>query len=89
MNITIDRAGRIVVPKALRDRFSLHAGAELEVDAVADGIRLRPLGTEPSLVMKDGFLVHHGPSVTHAIDVADFINQQRENRSTEMTQLPQ
>lgn len=89
MNITIDRAGRIVVPKALRDRFSLHPGAELEVDAVADGIRLRPLGAESSMVMKDGFLVHHGPSVAHAIDVADFINQQRVNRSIEISHLPQ
>ena len=37
MKTTIDRAGRIVVPKALRDALSLTAGQELELDAPANG----------------------------------------------------
>jgi AbrB family looped-hinge helix DNA binding protein len=49
MNITIDRAGRIVVPKALRDRFGLHPGAELEIEAQADGLRLRARDLLPAL----------------------------------------
>lgn len=32
MSITIDRAGRIVVAKALRERFGLHPGTELEIE---------------------------------------------------------
>jgi AbrB family looped-hinge helix DNA binding protein len=34
MRTTIDRAGRLVVPKALRDQLGFVAGTELEVEAV-------------------------------------------------------
>jgi len=34
MRTTIDAAGRLVVPKRLRDELGLAAGTELEVDAV-------------------------------------------------------
>ena len=34
MRTTIDKAGRIVVPKALRDELSLTPGQELEISAV-------------------------------------------------------
>jgi AbrB family looped-hinge helix DNA binding protein len=38
MRTTIDKAGRLVVPKQLRDRLGLHPGA---VDVVIDGASLR------------------------------------------------
>lgn len=38
MKATIDKAGRLVLPKALRDRVGLAAG---EVDVFADGAGLR------------------------------------------------
>lgn len=81
MAITIDKAGRIVVPKALRERYSLYPGAELEVEGTADGIRIRPRGGAGALVEKDGMLVHHGPAVAAAIDVTEFINRQRDGRA--------
>lgn len=34
MRITIDKAGRVIVPKALRDELGLRAGQELEISAV-------------------------------------------------------
>ena len=34
MRTTIDKAGRIVVPKALRDELGLRAGQQLEISAV-------------------------------------------------------
>ena len=37
MIVTIDNAGRFVVPKQLREQFNLTAGCELEVEAVGVG----------------------------------------------------
>jgi AbrB family looped-hinge helix DNA binding protein len=82
MSITIDRAGRIVVPKALRERFGLHAGTELEIEAVADGLRLRPRDSEPAFIEKDGVLVHHAAGPALDLDVAAFINRERNSRAT-------
>ena len=77
MRITIDRAGRVVVPKQLRDRFNLVAGTELEIEAVGDGLQLRKVVSEPTLIRKKGFLVHHGANPS-AIDIGEFIRAERE-----------
>lgn len=80
MKITIDRAGRVVVPKRLRDRFNLVAGTEMEIEATADGLKLRKIGAAPSLVRKKGILVHHGASRA-TLDIAEFIRAERNARS--------
>ena len=40
--ITIDNAGRLVLPKAMRDRLHLSAGSKLKADVIADKIELTP-----------------------------------------------
>ena len=78
--VTIDRAGRIVVPKSLREHFNLVAGAELEMVAAGDCLQLRRVDAEPALVRKKGILVHHGGARTD-LDVAAFIRAERDARS--------
>lgn len=80
MTITIDRAGRIVLPKPIRDRFNLRPGTELELDTDAEGIRLRPAATTGALEMRDGLLVHTGSAATD-IDIAAFIRDERERET--------
>ena len=55
MKTTIDSAGRLVIPKALRDQLGLVAGA---VEVVADGAALRVEAiAEGGLEDRDGRLV--------------------------------
>lgn len=83
MEITIDKLGRLVVPKSIRDRFHLVPGTVLKLEVDASGIRISPIAEEPSLIWKDGVLVHHGPE-TELVDVRQVIERERENRNADI-----
>jgi len=55
MKTTIDKAGRLVVPKALRDRLGLQSG-EVEITADGASLRVEPV-FDDALVEKEGRLV--------------------------------
>lgn len=80
MRTTIDAAGRLVVPKSLRDQFHLAPGSELEIEPTSDGVIIRPADRGPALVDCAGVLVHHGPRATD-LDIAAFLRQERESRA--------
>ncbi|NBC30743.1 MAG: hypothetical protein GVY29_12225 [Spirochaetes bacterium] len=50
---------------------------------IHDGIHLKAAQEQPSLVRKNGVLVHHG-SERSDIDVADFVHKEREKRARNM-----
>ena len=83
MVVTIDRLGRIVVPKSVRDRYHLVPGTDLELDLDANGFHLKPAHDEPTLIWKNGVLVHHG-TVTVDIDITSCITADRERRHAEL-----
>lgn len=57
MRTTIDKAGRIVVPKAMRDELGLDGGAEVEVELVDGHLEIAPVTTPVRLVRREGRLV--------------------------------
>lgn len=82
MSITIDQAGRLVIPKSIRDRFNLVPGSKLEVDASGDEIRLWVAGMTPSLLRVNGVLVHHGATAHKSdLDIVDFLRSERQKTS--------
>jgi AbrB family looped-hinge helix DNA binding protein len=56
MRATIDKAGRLVIPKQLRDELGLRPG-EVEVSAYGTGLRVEPVLGEESLHERGGRLV--------------------------------
>ena len=73
----------MVLPKKLRDRFHLLPGTEVEITADGVGIRVRPHDTEPSVIRKGDFLVHHG-SESADIDIVSFLTAERERRNDDV-----
>jgi AbrB family looped-hinge helix DNA binding protein len=54
MRTTIDKAGRIVIPKALRDEAGLQGGTEVEVELRDGRIEIEPALVPMRLVVRDG-----------------------------------
>jgi len=57
MKTTIDLAGRLVVPKALRDELRLEPGMPLEIKVREGRIELEPVATPMRLVRRGKRLV--------------------------------
>jgi AbrB family looped-hinge helix DNA binding protein len=68
MRTTIDRAGRLVIPKPLRERLGLLGGVEVEIRESADGLSIVPLAAGPALVERDGLVVVESGSGTVITD---------------------
>ncbi len=56
--LTLDKAGRIVLPKALRDELQLAPGDALEAESSGEEITLRPLRGNAPLRKKQGIWVY-------------------------------
>jgi AbrB family looped-hinge helix DNA binding protein len=60
MQTTIDRAGRLVVPKELRDRLGIGAGSRVEITEDGAGLRVELIASDP-VIEVDGYLLIDGP----------------------------
>lgn len=82
--IQIDKAGRIVLPKPVREQFNLVAGDKLRVSVEQAAIRLEPASATGSLVRKGTVLVFTGefvePITTEKVE--QLIANERETRLT-------
>ncbi len=63
METTIDAAGRIVVPKALRDELGLTPGSTIDISRYGAGLALVPGGRTATIVERDGHLVAESQTV--------------------------
>lgn len=63
MRTTIDAAGRVVVPRALRDALGLTAGTTLDISIYGDGLQVVPGGRTARLRRVAGRLVAESETV--------------------------
>lgn len=80
MTITIDAAGRVVIPQAIRRRLGLVAGTELEVDETDGGVVLRPTSVVRIETAADGLpilRVAHGTDELTTSDVRRLVEEGR------------
>lgn len=86
MTVKIDKAGRIVLPKNVRDRLRLRAGTNLELEERPEGLMLRPIGHQPSMVQKDGVWVHLG-KLPRGFDWTRIVDDDRDERVKDLAGL--
>ena len=80
MRTTIDKAGRVVIPAALRERAGLVPGSELEITEDDFGLRLARTAPGPRLVKVGRRLVARptAPAATRPdVDIAALIEEER------------
>lgn len=81
--VTIDKAGRIVIPKAVRDRLRLDPGDSLALESSGDSITLSPVQEEAVLVKEQGIWVYAGKGFRND-SIPDLIDKLREERDGEL-----
>ena len=78
--LSIDRAGRVVLPKPIRDRLHLEPGESLEIESFADHIVLRPIRERATMRRELGVLVFDTGEPVTASEVRETIEQIRDER---------
>ncbi len=81
--LTIDVAGRVVIPKPLRDALELSPGDSLELESAGERITLRPIRMAAPLVKEKGVWVFRTGQPLAASVVDDVLSQVREDRDRE------
>jgi AbrB family looped-hinge helix DNA binding protein len=85
MKTTIDKAGRLVIPKRLRDRAGITAGAELDVRLNEDGaLEIAPPRPKGELVYENGLPYWRTGRKITAEEIDQAIEQAREERLDEI-----
>jgi AbrB family looped-hinge helix DNA binding protein len=77
-SIPIDKAGRIVLPKSVRDKMRLSAGDELLVEHHGEQVTLRPVRSQATLKKERGIWVYQGER--SSISISEVIEHEREQR---------
>jgi AbrB family looped-hinge helix DNA binding protein len=80
MRTTIDKAGRVVIPAAVRERAGLAPGTVLEVAVEEFGIRLERVAAGPRLMKVGRRLVARptvGADARPVLDIAALVEEER------------
>jgi AbrB family looped-hinge helix DNA binding protein len=78
--VTLDKAGRVVLPKPLRDELQLAAGDTLELESRGEQITLRPVRGGTPLQKERGLWVYRTGRPLTAATTDQTLREVREER---------
>ena len=78
--VTLDRAGRVLIPKNLRDELRLEPGDTLELESEGEKVTLRPVRATTPLRKERGVWVFRSGNKISAADTDKAIRAIREQR---------
>jgi len=79
---TLDEAGRVVIPKPVRQQMNLAPGDTLQLDSEGERITIRPVRPRAKLKKEYGVWVYQGEPTD--VSVPELIDRERENRLREL-----
>ncbi len=79
--LTLDKAGRVVLPKPLRDQMQLGPGDTLQLESEGERITLRPVRPKAALKKECGIWVYQGELTETSIP--DLLDRERDKRLRE------
>lgn len=87
-SVLLDKAGRVVLPKDLRDKLRLEAGDELLVEEAGEQIVLRPLRAYATLKKELGVWVYQGdPQIERSTEpLSHLVDASRQERIRELSE---
>ena len=82
MKTTIDKFGRLVVPKNIRDRLGLKTGVKVEIKEQGNEIVIKQVELRTPLRIEDGVLIFAG---TATGDIEESVHRHREERISKVS----
>ena len=79
MQVHVDKAGRLVLPKTIRQQLGITPDTTLELVPSTDGVLLRRVADVPSMRLVDGLWVHQGAAQPN-VDWNRIVDSVRDER---------
>lgn len=83
--VTIDKAGRVVIPKEVRDQLRLEAGDTLALESEGERVTLQPVRGGTPLQKERGVWVFHGGKPLSLDEANQIVREAREPRDRRNT----
>ena len=87
--VTLDKAGRVVIPKTLRDELRLAPGDTLTLEFDGDGLMLRPVRSASALRKEHGIWVFRSGRKLTAAETDRELESLRQRRDRELRGAPE